>query len=87
MAAMSAEIVRALEFAAVRALVKCISLERVMRAAIAPAMRRNFSLGDSHDGTCSLKTLISLTAALGHAAIPRKHGREVASNAVKARPI
>src|SRR5690606_11261208 len=85
-AAMPAQIVRTLQFAAVRAFVECLDLQRIMRPAIAPAMRRYFSFRDSHSGTCSLKP-VCLTAALGDALRPRMRGGFGAGHAVKARPI
>jgi hypothetical protein len=68
--------------------VERFDLQRIMRAAVAPAMRRYFSFGDSHCGTCSLefKSEISKTA-LVQAPCPRKRGGSTASHAVKARPI
>ena len=51
--AMRAQVVRPLEFAAVRALVMSFDLERIMRAAIAATVGRYFPLGDGHGGTCS----------------------------------
>jgi hypothetical protein len=35
--------------------VECFHLQRIVSATIAATMRRNFSLRDSHGGTCSLK--------------------------------
>ena len=51
--AVRAQIVRALEFAAVRALMMGLDLERIMCTAIAAAVGRYFPLGDGHGGTCS----------------------------------
>jgi predicted HAD superfamily Cof-like phosphohydrolase len=51
MAAGVAEIVRALEFAAVRAFLIGLDAQRVMAAAHAAAGRGRFPLGDSHVGT------------------------------------
>jgi hypothetical protein len=48
-----AEVVRTLEFAAVRAFVECCNRESIMAAAHTPARRGGFSLRDSHFGTCS----------------------------------
>jgi hypothetical protein len=56
MAAGLAQVVRALQLAAVRAFVERFNLERVVRAAHAPAGGTGFSLRDSHLGTCSLKS-------------------------------
>jgi hypothetical protein len=50
-----AEVVRALQFAAVAAFVEGFDLQRVVATAHAPAGGRRFSLGDSHFGTCSCK--------------------------------
>jgi hypothetical protein len=58
-AAMRTQVVRALQFTAVAALVEGFDLQGIVRAAVAPAMRRYFSLGDSHCGTCSFKSLIA----------------------------
>ena len=59
---------RALQLAAVGAFVEGFDLQRIVRAAIAPAMRRYFSFGDSHCGTCSLNSSnIDFEAALGQA--------------------
>tara|TARA_Y100001001_G_scaffold33122_1_gene27510 strand:+ start:876 stop:1118 length:243 start_codon:yes stop_codon:yes gene_type:complete len=52
-AAVRAQIVRTLEFTAVRALVMRFNLERIMRTAIAATVGRYFPLGDGHGGTCS----------------------------------
>jgi hypothetical protein len=49
-----AQVVRPLELAAIAALVEGFDLQGIVRTANAPAMRRYFSLGDSHCGTCSL---------------------------------
>jgi hypothetical protein len=51
---MRAQVVRALQLTAVAALVEGFDLQGIVRTANAPAMRRYFSLGDSHCGTCSL---------------------------------
>ncbi len=59
MATSRAQIVRTLQLTAVGAFVECFDLQRIMRPAIAAAMRRYFSLRDSHCGTCSLKMLNS----------------------------
>jgi hypothetical protein len=40
-------------------------LERVVRAAVAPAMRADFSFWDCHGGTLSLNSCVSLPTALG----------------------
>ena len=53
MAARRAEVVRALQFATVRALVESFDLQRIMAAAHAPAAGGSFSLRDSHFGTYS----------------------------------
>jgi hypothetical protein len=53
MAAVRAQIVRTLQFAAVRALVMSFDLERIMRTAVAAAVGRYFPLGDGHGGTFS----------------------------------
>src|SRR5690348_7897553 len=50
-AASRAQIVRKLQFAAVRAFLERRGLQRVMAAAHVPLGRRGFSLGDSHCGT------------------------------------
>jgi hypothetical protein len=52
-AASVAEVVRALQFAAVRAFVECFDLQSIVAAAHAPAGRGRFSFRDSHFGTCS----------------------------------
>src|SRR5690606_1858843 len=59
-AASGAQVVRALQLAAIGALVEGFDLQRIMRPAVAPAVRRYFSLRDSHLGTCSLKSLSRL---------------------------
>ena len=48
-----AQIVRTLEFTAVRALVMSFDLERIVCTAIAATVGRYFPLGDGHGGTCS----------------------------------
>jgi len=50
-AAMRAQIVGALKLSAIAALVECFHFQRIVRAAVTTAMRRYFSLGDSHGGT------------------------------------
>jgi|TARA_B100000686_G_C16230562_1_gene684648 hypothetical protein len=52
-ATVRAQVVGALELATIVALVEGFDLQRIMRAPIATAMRRNFSFWDSHGGTCS----------------------------------
>jgi hypothetical protein len=54
-AASVAQVVRALQFAAIAALMESFDLQRVMAAAHATAGRRGFSFGDSHFGTCFCK--------------------------------
>jgi hypothetical protein len=61
-----AQIMRALELAAIATFVERFDLQRIMAAAHAPAGRASFSLRDSHFGTCSSKLLRCLKAALGH---------------------
>jgi hypothetical protein len=51
---MAAQVVRALELTAVATLVEGFDLQGIVRAAVAPAMRRYFSFWDSHCGTYSL---------------------------------
>jgi hypothetical protein len=51
---MATQVMRPLELAAVATLVEGFNLERVVRTAVAPAMRRYFSFWDGHCGTCSL---------------------------------
>ncbi|OJU16886.1 MAG: hypothetical protein BGN95_06370 [Sphingomonas sp. 66-10] len=51
MAACRAQIVRTLQFATVRAFLKRLDRERIVRATHAAAGRRSFSLGDGHRGT------------------------------------
>ena len=51
--AMRAQVVRPLEFAAVRALVMSFDLERIVCTAITATVGRYFPLGDGHGGTCS----------------------------------
>jgi hypothetical protein len=51
-----AQMMRPLELAAIAALVEGFDLQRVVRAAVTAAVRRCFSLGDSHCGTCSLNS-------------------------------
>jgi hypothetical protein len=53
MATSVAQIVRTLQFTAVRAFVESFHLQRIMAAAHATAGRAGFSLGDGHFGTCS----------------------------------
>jgi hypothetical protein len=53
MAAVSADIVRALQFTAVGAFTEGFNRQRIVRTAIATTMRGYFSLGDSHGGTNS----------------------------------
>jgi hypothetical protein len=53
MAASVAQVVRALQLAAIATLVESLGLEGVMAAAHAPAGRARFSFRDSHFGTCS----------------------------------
>jgi hypothetical protein len=67
---------RALQLAAIAALVEGFGLQRVVRTTDAPAMRRRFSLWDSHSGTCSLMSLFAnfVAAALGQHPHPRKRG-------------
>jgi hypothetical protein len=50
---MAADVVRALEFAAIAALTEGFHLQRIVRATHAATGRRYFSLGDSHGGTIS----------------------------------
>ena len=59
MTAVAAHVVRALQFAAIVAFMEGLDLQRIMRAPIAPAMRRYFSLGDGHGGTCSKRLKIN----------------------------
>jgi len=57
---MTAHIVRTLQLAAIGALVECLDLERIMRPAIAAAMRGNFSLRDCHGcATSSVNAYVS----------------------------
>jgi hypothetical protein len=56
-AAGGAQVVRALQFATVRALVESFDLQRIMAAAHAPAGGTGLSFGDSHFGTFSSKTV------------------------------
>jgi hypothetical protein len=72
MAASLAQIVRALELTTIGAFVECFGLERIMRPADAPAVRRYFSFRDSHCGTCSLNISMFLTTGLGEAPCPFK---------------
>jgi hypothetical protein len=58
--------VRALQFAAVRAFLKGFDLQRIMATTHAALGRRGFSLGDSHLGTCSISIKSSISAALEH---------------------
>ena len=60
MTARGAKVVRALQLTAVRALMECFDLQRIMAAAHAPAGRARFSLGDSHRGTCSCNYTIKV---------------------------
>jgi hypothetical protein len=69
---MRAQIVRALELTTIGAFVECFSLQRIMCAAIATAMGRYFSLGDSHLGTCSSNKSTKSLAALGQGPLPHK---------------
>src|SRR5690606_4426851 len=85
--AVRAEVVRTLQLAAVRAFVECLDLQRIVRTAVAAAMGRYFSLGDSHCGTCSSKIRV-LRAALGEG--PATHKCAPGSgpdHGGKARPI
>src|SRR5690606_14213032 len=82
-----AQVVRALQFAAIRALVERLDLERVVRTAHAPAGRRSFSLRDSHRGTCSLKSLVVFDGGPRPSPM-RVQGRRLGfGHAAKARPI
>jgi hypothetical protein len=66
---------RALELTAIAALVEGFDLQRIVRTANAPAMRRYFSFWDSHSGTCSLDLEFeNVVAALGQGPAPRKRG-------------
>src|SRR3546814_19559924 len=51
MAAGSAQIVRALEFAAIRAFLERVRRQRIVRTTHTALRRRGFSLGDGHFGT------------------------------------
>jgi hypothetical protein len=51
---MAAQIVRPLEFAAIRAFLERFDAQRMMAAAHVPPGRRGFSFGDGHLGTCSI---------------------------------
>jgi len=90
MTAMRAQIMRTLQFATIGAFVKRIDRQRIMRATITPAMRRCFSFGDSHCGTCSLKRLCKIAVCqppLSEGSIPRKRGGRRQRLTAKARPI
>jgi hypothetical protein len=72
---MRAQVVRALQLAAVAAFVEGFDLQGIVRTANAPAMRRYFSLGDSHCGTCSLSLNPKFRGPpLSQAPCPRKRG-------------
>jgi hypothetical protein len=49
-----AQIVRTLELTTVGAFVESLGLQRIMGTTVTATVRRNFSLRDSHSGTCSL---------------------------------
>jgi hypothetical protein len=89
MSAMVAQIVRTLQFAAVRALVMSFDLERIMRTAVAAAMGRYFSFGDGHGGTCSSINSRWLVAALGDGPATHKGAsdRKIQPVTVKKRAI
>lgn len=53
MAAVAADVVRALQLAAIRAFMEGFDLQGIVRTTHATTGRRYFSLGDSHGGTIS----------------------------------
>ena len=64
-AAVAADVVRALQLTAVAAFMECFNLECVMRTTHATTGRRYFSLGDSHGGTnSSNNTCVRATGAM-----------------------
>jgi hypothetical protein len=54
MAASAAQIVRTLQFAAIRAFLKRRDAQRVVATTHVALRGRGFSLGDGHVGTCSI---------------------------------
>jgi hypothetical protein len=82
MAAGAAQIVGALQFAAIVAFMECFNLQRIMAAAVAAAMRGYFTFRDSHCRACSLKIYVSIKIhgrsrrwSGGAQGVPRGHHR------------
>jgi hypothetical protein len=72
-AAGSANIVRKLELAAVRALLERRCAERMMATTHIPPRRRGFSLGDSHAAPVTFNVVFRAPADLsGQSKLPRK---------------
>ncbi|OCC22722.1 hypothetical protein MB02_14990 [Croceicoccus estronivorus] len=71
MTAMRAEVVGALQLTTIGAFMECFDLECIMGTTVAPAVRRNFSFGDSHCGTCSCNIKL-FEAALSEAPVMHK---------------
>jgi hypothetical protein len=90
-AAMRAQIVRALQLTTIVAFVMRFDLQRIVRTAIATAMRGYFSFGDSHLGTVPRNLSVCCGAACRRRTAPaqpmRAHAEWTDSLAAKARRI
>lgn len=72
MAARIAQMVRALQLAAVRAFLECFSGQRIMAAAHTALRGGSFPFGDSHLGTYSISKYNEFLRAIGQSVHPDK---------------